>query len=127
MKRALLGFLAGLLGWVLVASLLDRLLRKAIEGYAQAEPTLAFTLGMKVDRLVLGVAASLAAGALVRWIAPSASRAPWILGCVILALFLPVHIKLWTAFPVWYHLTFLLSILPCVVLGSRIARPARTA
>ena len=122
MKRAILGFLAGLAGWVVVASLLDRILRAAIAGYALAEPQLHFTLGMMIARLLLGAVASLAAGALVRRVAPKEIRVSLILGIVILLAFLPVHFKIWNALPVWYHLTFLISIVPCVVFGSRVAR-----
>ncbi len=122
MKRAILGFLAGLIGWVVVASVLDRILRVAITGYALAEPQLHFTLGMMIARLLLGVLASLAAGAIVRWVAPKEIRVSWILGIVILLAFLPVHFKIWNALPVWYHLIFLISIVPCVVMGSRLVR-----
>ena len=122
MKRAILGFLAGLIGWVVVASVLDRILRVAIPGYALAEPQLHFTLAMMFARLLLGVLASLAAGALVRWVAPREVRVSLVLGIVILLAFVPVHFKIWNALPVWYHLTFLISIVPCVLMGSRLAR-----
>ena len=73
-------------------------------GYRLAEHTLAFTLTMKIARLVMAAITSLAAGALVRWIAPASRLAPWIVGLVTLALFLPAHIQLWHRFPLWYHL-----------------------
>ena len=38
MKRSILAFIVGLVVWVLVASLLNRVLRLALEGYAAAEP-----------------------------------------------------------------------------------------
>jgi len=36
----------------------------------------------------------------------------------VLAMFLPVHIAIWSKFPVWYHLTFLLTIIPAVLVGA---------
>jgi hypothetical protein len=33
-------------------------------------------------------------------------------------MFLPVHIAIWSKFPVWYHLTFLLTIIPAVLVGA---------
>jgi hypothetical protein len=77
-----------------------------------------FTLSMKMARLLMAAVTSLAAGALVRAIAPASRRAPWIVGLVMLALFLPAHVHLWHRFPIWYHLTFLLTLAPLVALGA---------
>jgi hypothetical protein len=44
-----------------------------------------------------------------------------VVGLAILAIFLPVHINLWHKFPAWYHLTFLVPIVPLVVLGASLA------
>jgi hypothetical protein len=111
---------AGLLAWIVVATLLNFGLRLWLPGYALAEPRMAFTLGMLIARLVLSAIAGLAAGAVVRQIAPTNPIAPWFAGLLLVVLFLPVHVELWHKFPVWYHLTFLLSIVPLVVLGATI-------
>jgi len=124
MKRSILALVAGLALWALVATVLNRGLRAGLPGYALAEPTMIFTLGMKVARLILGALASLAAGAATGWIASSKPGVPWLLGAIILALFIPVHIQLWSKFPVWYHLTFLGTLLPLVALGAALARRA---
>jgi len=122
MKRSILAFLAALLTWVLVASVVDRALRYGMDGYAAAEPTMAFTLGMMFARLAMGALASLAAGAIMKWIAPAAKRTPWVFGLLLLAAFIPQHIKLWALFPIWYHLTFLITIVPLVMLGWCLVR-----
>ena len=121
MKRSIFAVLGGMVAWIVVASLLNRGLRIGLAGYAVAEPTMTFTLGMKVARLILGALSSIAAGAVVSLIAPSKKRLPWVLGAIILAVFIPEHIYLWAKFPVWYHLTFLLSLVPLTWLGGRIA------
>jgi peptidoglycan/LPS O-acetylase OafA/YrhL len=118
MKRSILGFLAGLAVWTLVATLLNFGLRAGIPGYTAAEPSMTFTLGMKIARLILGALASLAAGAATGLIAPSKRAVPWVLGGIILALFIPEHVQIWPKFPVWYHLTFLVSIVPLVAAGA---------
>ncbi|HEX8878934.1 MAG TPA: hypothetical protein VF749_02845 [Candidatus Acidoferrum sp.] len=133
MKRSVLALLAGLALWVLVVSLLNRGLRVGMTGYAAAEPTMTFTLGMKVGRLLIGAVASLAAGAATGMIARSKTGLPWVLGAILLLAFVPMHIELWTKFPIWYHLTFLGTLVPLVALGARLTRsrarnvPAPTA
>ena len=118
MKRSILAAVTGLVVWVLVASLLDRGLRLGLAGYAAAEPTLSFTLGMKLARLILGAFASLAAGATAAAIARSSPRVPWVVGVILLVAFVPGHLRIWAKFPVWYHLVFLTTLVPLVALGA---------
>lgn len=122
MKRTILALVAGLALWALVATLLNLGLRAGFAGYALAEPTMSFTLGMKVARLILGALASLTAGAAVGLIAPSRRSLPWVLGAVVLAAFIPAHIQVWAKFPVWYHLVFLITLVPLVGLGAALTR-----
>jgi hypothetical protein len=127
MKRSILACLAGLLTWVVVVSVIDRVLRLSLPNYTAAEHSLQFTLAMKWARLSMALVTSLAAGAVTRWIAPSTRWAPWIVGGVVLAMFLPAHIAIWSKFPVWYHLTFLLPIVPAVLVGASLLPPRNRA
>jgi len=123
MKRSILACIAGLLTWAVVVTVINLGLRLALPNYTTAEHTLQFTLTMKWARLLMAIATSLAAGAVTRWIAPSSRFAPWIVGVIVLGMFLPAHIALWHKFPVWYHLTFLLTIIPAVLLGALLPHP----
>lgn len=118
MRRTIVAIIAGLVGWAVIVTVINWGLRLGLPGYRLAEPTMVFTLGMKIARLCMAAVTSVATGALVRAIAPGSRLAPWIVGLVILALFLPVHIQLWHRFPVWYHLSFLLPLAPLVALGA---------
>lgn len=118
MKRSILACLAGLVTWMIVVTVINRMLRLSLPNYTAAEHTLQFTLLMKWVRLVMAITTSLAAGAVTRWISPSSRWAPLIVGSIVLAMFLPAHIALWSRFPVWYHLTFLLTIIPAVLAGA---------
>ena len=120
MWRTISGAIGGLVAWVVIVTLLNIGLRHAVPGYAVAEPVMAFTLPMKIARLSIAVITSLAAGGIVRIIAPASRPAPWIVGGVMLLLFLPVHIQIWSHFPIWYHLFFLGTLVPSVALGARL-------
>ena len=98
--------------------MINRVLRVILPNYTTAEQTLQFTLGMKWARLLMAIATSLVAGAVTHWISLSSRWAPLIVGSVVLAMFLPLHIAIWSKFPVWYHLTFLLTIIPAVLVGA---------
>jgi hypothetical protein len=118
MKRSILACCAGLLTWIVVVTLIDRALRLSLPNYTAAEHTLQFTLGMKWARLLMAIVTSLAAGAATGWISRTGRWAPLIVGSVVLATFLPMHVAIWSKFPAWYHLTFLLTIIPAVFAGA---------
>lgn len=120
MKRIILACLAGLLTWVVVITVINRVLRLSVPNYTAAEHTLQFTMGMKWARLLMAIVTSVVAGAVTRWISRSSRWAPVIVGSVVLAMFVPVHVAIWSKLPVWYHLTFLLTIIPAVVAGGMI-------
>ena len=118
MKRPILAVAAGLVLWVVVISVLDRGLRVFIADYAAAELTFSFTLGMLLARLAIAALASLLAGGVAGWLAPASARVPVLLGAILLLAFLPTHVRLWRLFPFWYHLVFLGTLIPLVLLGS---------
>jgi hypothetical protein len=124
MWRTIGSIVAGLIAWAVIVTILNFGLRAAIPGYHAAEATLQFTLAMKIGRLTEAALTSVAAGAIVGLVAPSKKWAPWIVGLIMLALFLPEHLKLWSRFPIWYHLSFLVPLVPLVVLGGWVARSA---
>jgi hypothetical protein len=122
MWRTVSSIIAGLVAWGVVVTLLNFGLRGAIPGYHAAEATLQFTLAMKAGRLIEAALASVAAGIVVGLIAPTKKWAPWAVGLIILAMFLPVHVSLWSKFPIWYHLAFLLPLAPLAALGAALMR-----
>jgi hypothetical protein len=129
MMRKVAGVAAGLVGWFLVASVANLLLRVSSPGYAEAEQSLNFTLGMLLARLAVGALSSVCAGLATTWIARGHGMSVKVLGVVLIALFIPVHYGLWDKFPLWYHLIFLASLLPLTLLGARLKahpNPARS-
>lgn len=122
MKRAILAFLAGLVTWIVVVSVLDRGLRIVLAGYAVAEPKMTFTAGMMAARLAIAAVTSVIAGAVAGWISPAGVRVALVMGAILLVIFIPEHARLWNTFPVWYHLTFLVPLVPLLVLGSWLTR-----
>lgn len=122
MWRVVASIVAGLVAWVVVVTILNFGLRAAVPGYHAAETTLQFTLAMKVGRLIEAALTSLAAGAVIGWIDPSRRWTPWVVGAIVLAAFLPVHVKLWNSFPAWYHVSFLVPLVPLVVIGAALVR-----
>lgn len=122
MWRTIGSVVAGLVAWVVIVTILNFALRAAIPGYHAAETTLQFTAAMKAGRLVEAAITSLAAGMIVGLIEPAKRWPPALVGLIVLGLFLPVHIGLWHKFPVWYHLSFLVPLVPLVILGGSLTQ-----
>jgi len=117
--------IAALVVWFVVATVVHRLMCVLWSAYAVATPLLSFTLPMKVARLALGAVCTLLAAAIAQRL--SAARwVPMAVGCALVLLFVPGHYMIWHRLPVWYHLTFLCSLIPLALLGARLpnARPA---
>jgi hypothetical protein len=121
MARKALSVIAGLAVWIAVATVAGVITRAAWPAYASVADAMTFTLPMMIARLSIGAVATGAAG----WVAATVSRrstlATLLPGVVLLAGFIPQHIMLWEKFPVWYHLTFLFSLIPLVFLGGKLA------
>jgi hypothetical protein len=121
MTRKILGVVAGLVVWVIVVTLVGAIMRRSWPAYASVADAMTFTLPMMVARLSIGAIATLLAGLVTAFIVPRPALARLMPGILLLVGFIPVHINLWDKFPVWYHLTFLLSLVPLTYLGATIA------
>ena len=118
MLRAAAAVAAGLIAWIVVASIANLLVRVAWPGYAEVEVAMAFTLPMLLVRLFVGALSSVCAGLATALVARSGPRAVPVLAGILLILFIPVHYSLWARFPPWYHLVFLSSLVFLPFLGS---------
>jgi hypothetical protein len=122
MIRSILAVLTGFVTWIVVATLGNFLIRALLPGYVAAEPSMTFTLAMMVARLGLGVASSLVAGFACSVVARGHVAAVYSFAAVLVLCFLPVHYNLWQKFPLWYHVFFLVTLAPLVLLGAAAQR-----
>jgi hypothetical protein len=125
MTRTIVGVIAGVLAWAVLIAAGGVIMRSAWPAYAVVAESMSFTLPMLIARLSIGAVALLAAARLSTLVATKPALASLILGIVLLIAFIPIHINLWDKFPLRYHLTFLLTLIPLSVLGGQIGLKAR--
>ncbi len=126
MLRSVLAVIIAVITWFLVATIGNWILRLAIPGYSAVEVSMNFTLTMMICRLVLGLVSSLCGG----FVCATISRnliAPKVAAAIMVILFLPVHYMLWAKFPIWYHLFFLITLVPTILIGAGLALRLRHA
>jgi hypothetical protein len=122
MARKILGVVGGLAVWIAVVSLAGAIMRASWPAYASVADAMTFTLPMLVARLSISALATVAAGLVTATVAPRSMAARLMPGALLLIAFIPVHVRLWDMFPVWYHVTFLLSLVPLTYVGGAMAR-----
>jgi len=125
MAKKSFGVVAGLAIWITVVTVVGAIMRRSWPAYASVADTMTFTLPMLIARLLIGALATLAAGRVTAMIAPRSMLARLMPGVLLLTAFIPWHLTLWDKFPAWYHLTFLLSLVPLTYLGGRIVNVER--
>lgn len=82
--------------------------------------------GPLVATIGLSVVCSLVAGvSTARLTRPNSRRAAWIVGGLLLATGIMVQAGSWDLLPVWYHLTFLVLLIPVTLAGEKLAGGAR--
>lgn len=127
MARRILAVVAGLVAWVAIVSIAGLIMRSTWREYASVADAMTFTLPMMFARLGIGAFATLTTGWITAVISHRSKPAILTSGLLLLVVFVPQHILLWNKFPVWYHLTFLVSLVPLTYLGANISPPTRSA
>lgn len=123
--KATAAVLAGLVAWFVVATVLNFSLRKLFPAYESVEKAMDFSLAMLIARLVIGLVSSLCAGLACAMVWPESARPGHVLALLLLVLFIPVHIGLWSKFPLWYHAFFLGTLAPATLAGRRLRGSTR--
>jgi succinyl-CoA synthetase alpha subunit len=123
MARNFIGVVAGLAVWLFIAIVAGLFMRETWPAYAIVADAMTFTLPMMIARLSIGAFATVSMGFVTARIAQSAV-ARLIPGLILLIVFIPEHVMLWDKFPIWYHLSFLASLVPLTYVGNSFARGA---
>jgi len=119
--RLLGGVSLGALTWSVILKGGFAILREVWPSYALADPERAYTLSMLLVRLTIFVGVISATSAVAALVAKD-SRVALLAGAVIFAVSIPPHLYpgyLWEDYPAWYHIVYLISILPSAFLTAR--------
>ncbi|HTK80202.1 MAG TPA: hypothetical protein VL286_07145 [Rhizomicrobium sp.] len=127
MLRTIAGAVAGFVTWWVLVIVIDFGLRLGWPEYASVEKAMTFSAPMMFARLAMSGIASIGSGAAAAVVGRDRLKPTLISGLILLLLFTPIHYSLWTKFPVWYHATFLTSLVVLSVFGGSLARVRRVS
>src|SRR5580765_6285448 len=133
MLRIVLGVIGGFIAWLIVWFGSEKGLsaiwpafgvnQKAFEEAVKNGPGASgFTADttMLLTQLVMGSVVSVVAGALAALIAGENSRAPMIVGILLLLMGIAKAVMSWQYVPIWYHVVFTAMLLPMAIVGGRL-------
>ena len=130
MLRIVLGVIAGFFAWLIVwfgsekglsaiwpaFGVHQRAFEEAIKNGGQftADTTMLLT------HIVVGSIPAVMSGSLAALIAGENTRAPLVVGCLLLALGILKAVMSWQYVPIWYHVIFTAILLPMAIIGGKL-------
>jgi hypothetical protein len=110
MLRIAGGVLVGAVTWIFAVAALGFVLREAWPQMAEIREMTLLTVPMLFARLAVSALSSVAGGFAASLTSGEKVKASLGSGVLLLLVFVPYHTTIWHSFPVWYHLTFFVSL-----------------
>lgn len=130
MLRLVLGVIAGFIGWLIVWVGVEKILsaiwpafgvhQKAFEDAVKNGSAFTYDNTMLATHIVVGSIIAVAAGYGAALIAGDNSRAPLIVGILLLLLGALKVAMSWQYVPLWYNIIFTLILVPMAILGGKL-------
>ena len=130
MLRIVLGVIAGFFAWMIAWFGSEKTLSAIWPGFGAHQ--LAFEEVLKnggqftadttmlLTHIVIGSIVSVMAGSVAALTASENTRAPLIVGFLLLALGVLKAVMSWTYVPIWYHVIFTAMLLPLAIVGGKL-------
>ena len=130
MLRIILGVIAGFIAWLIVWIGIEKILsaawpafgvhQRAFEEAIKNGGEFAPNSSMLLTHIVVGSIVSVIAGALAALAAGENSRAPLIVGILLLLMGILKAVMSWKYVPIWYHVIFTAILLPMAIIGGKL-------
>ena len=119
--RISFNIIIGLCIFLILEKLANSIARLTWPAYVIASNDRSYTLLMLLLRLATGSLITV----LTTWILTKHGKdiknVPLNFGLALFLCSLILHVYIWSSYPVWYHIVWLSSIIPCSLLGGRLA------
>lgn len=122
MLRLILGVIAGFFVWSILWVAGDALVRVVWTSYDESVKAMSFSSALLVVPLILSIVCSVISGFVTALIAKESFLSTLILGVLLLLVGIFVQVSVWDKVQVWYHLAFLISLIPATILGGKLRK-----
>lgn len=134
MLRIVLSVIAGFVSWLIVWVGIEKILsaiwpafgahQRAFEEVVKNGGHFTADTTMLLTHIVIGSIVSMMSGSLAALIAGEKTRAPLVVGCLLLALGILKAVMSWPYVPIWYHVIFTAILLPMAIVGGKLITTA---
>ena len=136
MGRIILGVIVGFVAWSILWVGGDEFLTKLLpDWYGSHRPDvedainqvtrqnpIQLSFSVLIFNLVRSMITSLISGYLAAFVANENSRTTMILGVLLLLVGIGVQVMAWDQLPVWFHIVFLIMLIPVTIAGGRLKK-----
>ena len=136
MGRIILGVIVGFIAWSILWVGGDEALTTLSPAWYGAHQPVVEDAVFKISRenpivvsvyvlvfnLVRSIITSLLSGYLAAFVANENNRTTMILGVLLLLVGVGVQVMAWSLFPIWYHLIFLIMLIPMTIAGGKLKK-----
>ncbi|MFV0389637.1 MAG: hypothetical protein ACK5NT_12875 [Pyrinomonadaceae bacterium] len=126
MVRIIIGIVVGFVLWSVLWVGSSELLKAFSQEYAERLTSMQFSTADLIFALIRSFFCTIIAGWIAVLAAREYSKTTLGLGVLLLAVGVLVQATNWNVFPVWYHLVFLLALVPLTLFGGKMAKPKST-
>ena len=130
MVRIVLGVIAGFISWLIAWVGIEKILSAIWHGFGAHQRAFEEVLKnggqftadttMLLTHIVLGSIVSVMSGSVAALIARENTRAPLVLGFLLLAVGLLKAVMSWPYVPIWYHVIFTALLMPMTIVGGKL-------
>jgi Ni,Fe-hydrogenase I cytochrome b subunit len=119
MLKIILGVIVGFVVWSILWVGCDSVIRVISPGIAPSKDLSDIPTVYLAVKLILSVIFSIISGFIAALIAKENAKSTLILGVLLLLVGIMVEVSIWNLLPVWFHLAFLILLIPMTVFGGR--------
>ena len=122
MGKMILGIIVGFVVWTILWLGSNAILVAIMPDIAPTAELTNITSTYLIIRLISSVIFSIIAGFVAVIISKEAAKTAFFLGMLLLATGIFVQVGVWNAIPLWYHIIFLILLIPMTLLGGKLKK-----
>lgn len=122
MGKIIIGVIAGFIVWTLLWLGSDAIIAGVAPSLAPSEDTSNVPTNYLIIKLVSSIIFSIAAGYVAAMLAKENVKSPLYLGVLLLLVGIFFEAAAWNQIPLWYHLIFLILLIPMTILGGKLKK-----
>ncbi len=122
MGKIVIGVIAGFIVWTILWLGSDAVIAGVAPNLAPSADLSNIPSSYLIIKLVLSFVFSIAAGYVAAMLAKENSKSTLYLGVLLLLVGIFFEAAAWNQIPLWYHITFLLLLIPMTILGGKLKK-----